>query len=331
MNKPLIALTMGDPAGIGPEICLRAMRDKGVLERCVPVVFGSPEVMRRAAKACRIKTSFMDISLTEWNDKHVALEPLVVDCGMIEPDSVEPGKVSGKCGKAAYAYLKNSVKAVRDGHVAGLATAPLHKVALHLGGIRFPGHTEILAELTKAKSFCMMMAASEIKVSLVTTHVDIRKVPSMVTAKRVLEVIELTVRAMRHLGRKDPRIAVCGLNPHAGEEGLFGEEEASAIRPAIEKAIGLGYNIEGPMSPDVAFLADHRRTIDAYVVMYHDQGLIPFKMLAFDEGVNITLGLPIIRTSVDHGTAFDIAWKGKASAQSMIQAVLWAERLSQKS
>jgi 4-hydroxythreonine-4-phosphate dehydrogenase len=330
VNKPLIAMTMGDPAGIGPEICLRAMNDAGVLDRCTPVVFGNAGVMRRAAKSAKIKASFMEISLAEWNDKHIAAEPVVVDCGVIDPESVVPGKVSGMCGKASYAYLKHGVKAAKDGLVAALATAPIHKVALHLGGLRLPGHTEILAELTGAKQFCMMMAAAEIKIGLVTTHVAISKVPKLLTKNRIVEVIALTARALIGMGRTDPRIAVCGLNPHAGEEGLFGSEESAVIRPAIEEAISAGLDVEGPMSPDVAFLPEHRKDIDAYVVMYHDQGLIPFKMLAFDEGVNITLGLPIVRTSVDHGTAFDIAWKGKASAGSMIQAVLWALRLSQE-
>ncbi len=328
MTRPLVALTMGDPAGIGPEICLRAMSDIDVLERCIPVVFGSAGVMKRAASACGIKASFMDIALQEWNDKHIAQEPLVVDCGAIDPDEVEPGKVNGICGKASYAYLKQGIKAATEGHVSAIATAPIHKVSLHLGNIRFPGHTEILAELTGTKSYCMMMAAAEIKVSLVTTHLPLKKVPPMVTKERVVEVITLTAQALQRFGSNEARIAVCGMNPHAGEEGLFGDEEAGAIRPAIEQAISSGYNIEGPMSPDVAFLPEHRKDIDAYVVMYHDQGLIPFKMLAFDEGVNITLGLPIVRTSVDHGTAFDIAWKGRASAGSMIQAVMWALRLA---
>jgi len=328
--NPLIGMTMGDPAGIGPEICLRAMTDIDVLARCTPVVFGSSRIMRRAAKACGLNSSFMEISLSEWNDKHVAVEPLVVDCGMLDPETVEPGKINCMCGKASYAYLQQGIEAALDGHVAALATAPLHKVSLHLGGHHFPGHTEILAKLTNTRSFCMMMASAEIKVSLVTTHVSLSEVPAMLTRKRIAQVIELTNAALRRFGIKSPRIAVCGLNPHAGEDGLFGHEESNIIRPAIEAAVKAGHNIKGPMSPDVAFLPEQRRTIDAYIVMYHDQGLIPFKMLAFDEGVNITLGLPIIRTSADHGTAFDIAWKGTASAGSMIQAVLWADRLARE-
>lgn len=319
---------MGDPAGIGPEICLRALSDRGVLEACTPVVFGSAGVLRRAARACGLKASFADITLDCWKSNPVPVEPVVVDCGVIDPESVIPGKINAQCGKASYAFLRHAVNAALEGRVGGIATAPLHKMALHLGGIRFPGHTEILAELTKARRHCMMMASAEIKVSLVTTHTAISSVPAMLTEAGIVDVIELTAAALARFGRKDPRIAVCGLNPHAGEEGLFGSEESAVIRPAIEDAVSRGFNVEGPMSPDIAFLPENRRTIDAYVVMYHDQGLIPFKMIAFDEGVNITLGLPIVRTSVDHGTAFDIAWKGKASAGSMIQAVRWAVKLA---
>ena len=320
---------MGDPAGVGPEICLAAMNDIGVRDCCVPVVFGNAGVMRRVAEASGLQADFMEISLEEWNDKHVAVEPLVVDCGGVDAETVEPGKVRADCGRASYIYLKHAIKDAMAGHIKAIATAPLHKLSLHLGGIHHPGHTDILAKATKTKSYCMMMASDEIKVSLVTTHVAIAKVPELITRERIVEVIELTVSTLRKFGKTHPRIAVCGLNPHAGEEGLFGTEEAGIIRPAIEQAISAGHNIEGPMSPDVAFRSEHRKEIDAYIVMYHDQGLIPFKMLAFEQGVNITLGLPIVRTSADHGTAFDIAWKGKASAGSMIQAVLWAERLSQ--
>ena len=325
----VIGITMGDPAGIGPEVCVRAMHDRGILDRCVPVVFGNAEVMRKAAKTCNVDASFMEISISEWNDKHIAREPLVVDCGVAKLDMIEPGKVSAVCGKAAYTYLEHGITAAMEGHVSAIATAPLHKVSLHMAGVEFPGHTEILASLTKAPAHCMMMAASELKVSLVTTHVPISKVPKLLTRERIVEVIKLTADVMARFGRKRPRLAVCGLNPHAGEEGLFGDEDSRIIRPAIEEAITAGYNVSGPMSPDVAFLASHRPDIDAYIVMYHDQGLIPFKMLAFDEGVNITLGLPIVRTSADHGTAFDIAWKGKASAGSMIQAIRWADILAQ--
>lgn len=321
---------MGDPAGIGPEICLRAMNNQDLLAQCTPVLFCDAGVLNRVADKTGIPAQFQETTVKEWNKNHTAAGPLVVDCGLIDAGSVVPGKVSPLCGKASYGYIKTAVKAARAGYVAGIATAPIHKVSLHMGGIKLPGHTEILAELTNTRSFCMMMASSELKVSLATTHTAISKVPELLSRERIFEVIKLTASALHSFGRNNPRIAVCGLNPHAGEEGLFGDEEARFIRPAIEDAIEAGLNVEGPMSSDVAFLTDHRRGIDAYVVMYHDQGLIPFKMLAFDEGVNITLGLPVIRSSVDHGTAFDIAWKGTASAGSMIQAVLWANRMADK-
>ena len=213
------------------------------------------------------------------------------------------------------------------GWTAAVVTAPIHKESLRLAGIPYPGHTEILAELTGTDRFCMMLASDEITVSLVTTHTAYGDVTAQISKDRIREVIDLTVAALKRLGKPRPRITVCALNPHAGEHGLFGDEEKRIVEPAVRAARKTGLRVTGPLPPDTAFLPARRKGTDAYVVMYHDQGLIPFKMLAFDKGVNITLGLPIVRTSVDHGTAFDIAWKGKASPNSLMQAVLWAVRL----
>jgi 4-hydroxythreonine-4-phosphate dehydrogenase len=253
-----------------------------------------------------------------------------VDCAAIDAASVVPGAVSKACGRAAYTYIVRSIEAALRTEVAAVATAPIHKEALRLSGVSYPGHTEIFAAKTQASRVCMMLASDEITTSFVTGHMGLIDVPTSITAERVLEVIQLTADAIRRLRGKTPQIAVCGLNPHAGEHGLFGrEEEQRFIEPAIEAARDKGLDVTGPLPPDAAFLPAQRRRFDAFVCMYHDQGHIPFKMLAFDSGVNVTLGLPIVRTSVDHGTAFDIAWQGRASPTSLFQAVRWAARLAQ--
>jgi 4-hydroxythreonine-4-phosphate dehydrogenase len=326
--KPIIGITMGDPAGVGPELCLRVLNERRVLRKCVPVVFGDANVLRRVAAKCHIPFRTPITPLEEWTHAKPLPFPLVVDCDSFDDTRIKPGKVQVACGRAAYIYIKEAAAAAVSGRVAAIATAPINKEALSLAGVPFPGHTEMLASLTGSKRICMMMACDDMAVSLVTIHVPFAAVPKLITGPQIASVIELTCDAMNRLGRKKPHIVVCGLNPHSGEHGLFGKEEQTIIAPAIAKARAKGLNIEGPLPADTAFLPDRRKQTDAYVVMYHDQGLIPFKMLAFDRGVNITLGLPIVRTSVDHGTAFDIAWKGKASPESLVQSVLWAVRLS---
>jgi 4-hydroxythreonine-4-phosphate dehydrogenase len=253
---------------------------------------------------------------------------MVVDVGDLDADAVEPGVVGNACGRAAADYIEAAVQAALDRNVAAIATAPINKEALRLAGVPYPGHTEMLAALTGAGSVCMMMASDDIVVSLATTHIALADVPFHLTTERIGQTVALTGTALRRVLGREPRMVVCGLNPHAGEHGLFGDEEARIIRPAVKAAHRAGWKVEGPLAPDTAFLPDRRRNTDAYVVMYHDQGLIPFKMLAFETGVNVTLGLPIVRTSVDHGTAFDIAWKGSASARSMVESIRWAVRLA---
>lgn len=323
--RPVIALTMGDPAGVGPEICLRVVADPLVLQCCVPVIFGSAAVLERVARACGLGTPRL---IGGANDRRIAGEAGVVDCG--EPDGVvEPGTISAACGLAAYRYLGLAVERALRHEVAALATAPINKAALHAAGVRQPGHTEILAALTRSPSVCMMLASDTLTVSFVTTHIGLGDVAAAIRRQRVREVIQLTEGALRELRGERLPIAVCGLNPHAGESGLFGRrEEETEIQPAIEEARAAGCWVEGPLPPDTAFVPERAARYGAIVCMYHDQGHIPFKMLAFDTGVNITLGLPIIRTSVDHGTAFDIAWQGRARATSMRQAVLYAARMA---
>jgi 4-hydroxythreonine-4-phosphate dehydrogenase len=310
---PRIAVTMGDPAGVGPELCLRALADSGVRQVCTPLVYGDLTVLSEVAQRCGLLPPGQES---------------VVDFTRIAPGDFTPGEVSPVCGAASFAYIDRAIRDALDGKVDAICTAPINKEALHAAGIEYPGHTEILTDLTQAPRVCMMLTSDEITCSLVTAHVGLHEVPGLLTVPKILDAIELTVLTMRKLRGREPRLSICGLNPHAGEKGLFGRrEEEEIIAPAAELARSQGIVIDGPLPPDTAFLPDRRRETDAYICMYHDQGLIPLKMLAFDTGVNVTLGLPIVRTSVDHGTAFDIAWQGKASATSMFEAIKLAARL----
>jgi 4-phospho-D-threonate 3-dehydrogenase / 4-phospho-D-erythronate 3-dehydrogenase len=325
--KPILGLTMGDPAGIGPEICLRAMREPSVRKMCTPVLFGDVSVLERVAKK-----PLRDLPvLREADLSHVSKinEPLIVDCSAIDARKIKPGKVSAACGRAGYIYIERAIYAALAGKIDGVVTAPIHKESLNLSGVKHPGHTEIFTALTKAKRSCMMLYSDKITVSMVTTHIGYYEVPKKLSVERVLNVIELTAQTMRLMLQREPRIGVCGLNPHAGEHGLFGQrEEEQFVEPAVKLARKKKLNVTGPLVPDAVFTTGQRKKFDAIVTLYHDQGHIPFKMLAFDTGVNITLGLPIIRTSVDHGTAFDIAWQGKADATSLFSAIKVAADLA---
>jgi 4-hydroxythreonine-4-phosphate dehydrogenase len=326
-TKPILGLTMGDPAGIGPEICLRAMLERSVQKICIPILFGDAGVLERVSK----KTLGNLPVLREADLPRVSQikEPLIVDCGAIDAKIVMPGKVSAACGRAGYIYIERAIAAALAGKIDGVVTAPIHKESLNLSGVKFPGHTEIFTALTNATRSCMMLYSDKITVSMATTHIGYHQVPGKLSVERVLNVIELTVATMRLMLQREPRIGVCGLNPHAGEHGLFGNrEEEKFVVPAVKRARKKKLDVTGPLVPDAVFTTGQRKKYDAIVCLYHDQGHIPFKMLAFDTGVNITLGLPIIRTSVDHGTAFDIAWQGKADATSLFSAIEVAANLS---
>ncbi len=325
--KPLIALTMGDPAGVGPELCLRMLVDKEVRSYSIPVIFGDAGLLRRVAPLVRLRLPREVIPLHHFQKASIK-EPTLVDIPCPEMGSVAPGRVSPICGAAAYRCLEAAILEALAGRVNAIATAPLNKEALSLSGITDPGHTEILARLTNSPRPCMMLASEKITTSLVTTHTSLASVPGKLSIEAILRVIRLTAETMERLRRKTPKLVVCGLNPHSGEHGLFGDEEQRLIEPAIIQARAEGFSVEGPLPPDTAFLPDRMAQTSAYICMYHDQGLIPFKMLAFESGVNITLGLPITRTSPDHGTAFNIAWKGLANPGSMRQAILYAVQLS---
>jgi 4-hydroxythreonine-4-phosphate dehydrogenase len=330
MSRPKIAVTMGDPAGVGPEVCLHLLADKAIAKECTPIIFGDAPILWRVAAAAGLPIRAAVITPAEWETTHNAIDqPAILDLKAIDADAVEPGKVTAATGRAAFTYVDRAIDAALAGQVAAVSTAPLNKEALHAAGINFPGHTEIFAARTNTPRSCMMQYSEEITCTFVTVHVGYREVPTLLTKERILDVIELTAEALERLRGHKPKIVVCGLNPHAGEHGLFGDrEEERIIIPAIEAARSKGISIEGPLPPDTAFLPPKRKSTDAFVCMYHDQGHIPVKALAFDSAVNTTLGIPIIRTSVDHGTACDIAWQGKASPSSLFAAVRLALRLA---
>ena len=319
MSLPKIAVTTGDPAGIGPEVCLHLLQNEGIAAQCVPIIFGDKVVLEQAADQCGLpKPQKYIAGLSEADG------PCVLDMSAIGLDEFETGTVNAATGRAGFVYVENAIDAALGGQVAGVTTGPLNKEALRAAGISFPGHTEIFAEKTHTQNFCMMQYSAEVRCVFATTHVPYSEVPALLTKERILDVLELGAQAMRRIGcisGHEPKIGVLGLNPHAGEHGLFGEEEEQVIIPAIEAARAKGFEVEGPIPPDTAFLPAKRRATDFFVCMYHDQGHIPLKALAFDNAVNTTLGLPIIRTSVDHGTALDIAGQGKANPGSLFEAV----------
>lgn len=323
---------MGDPAGVGPEICLQLLANAEIAQICTPIIFGDALVLRQVADV--LNWPLTATILGRETDYGQIDHPAIIDFGLITSE-IEPGRIQAHCGNAAYQYVIAAIEAGLQGQIQAVTTAPLNKESMHAAGHRFPGHTEIFAERMGAERSCMLQVSDEITCSFVTTHVGYREVPDLLTTQRILDVMDLTRDAMKRIRNPtrgpngEPRLVVCGLNPHAGEHGLFGNcEEEQIIEPAIQAAKAKGYSVEGPLPPDTAFLPWKRKTTDAFICMYHDQGHIPLKALAFDCAVNTTLGLPVLRTSVDHGTAFDIAWKGLANPNSLFEAVRLAVRLT---
>ncbi|MGI9242335.1 MAG: 4-hydroxythreonine-4-phosphate dehydrogenase PdxA [Verrucomicrobiales bacterium] len=310
-----IAITMGDPAGVGPELCLYLLANTDLVGGEQFQVIGSWEVLERVA---------LELGLG------LPAPEEVVDVGGIDAFEFEPGLVDANCGAAAHAYIQRAIDGALAGEFDAVVTAPINKESLSAAGISFPGHTEIFADRCGAARSCMLQVSDEVTASFVTCHCGFAEVPALITEERIIDVIELSAAAIEKIkpGRA-ARMVALGLNPHAGEGGLFGRgEEESIIRPALEEARKRGFEITGPVPPDTAFLPDVRQRTDCFICMYHDQGHIPLKALAFDRAVNVTLGLPIVRTSVDHGTAFDIAWKGVANPGSLVEASRLAVKLS---
>jgi len=324
-----IAVTMGDPAGVGPEICLKLLRRSEEELGCQLLLFGDQSVLERVSKRCQLPPPEQAVPGKNWLQTLPGEGHVVVDFGFVDGGKVCPGRVQAACGEAAFRYVEEGIRAAMEGSVDAVSTAPINKEAWSLAGISFPGHTEAFTTYTGASESCMMLYSAGLACSFVTTHIPLREVSSQITRERLLRVMEWSRDAVRRLNGKDPRLLVCGLNPHAGEGGLFGEEERKVIAPSVEEAKARGMSVEGPLSPDACFIAKHREATDCFVCMYHDQGHIPFKMLAFETGVNITLGLSVVRTSVDHGTAFDIAWSGQADPSSLLAAVDCALRLTE--
>lgn len=312
-----VAVTMGDAAGVGPEIILKTMKKLPVYqERCI--VYGAEAVLSYYNKQLGLGLILRRIaSPSEAQPGAVN----VIDPFPIRMDEFEIGKLSAKCGDGSYRYLEAAVQAALAGEVSAVVTAPLNKEALHMGGHMYAGHTEILAELTGRKNYAMLLWSEKLKVIHVTTHVSLRRACELVTRERVAQVIRLANEVLIKSGNQTPRIAVAGLNPHAGEHGLFGEEELTQILPAIQDCRAEGIQVSGPEPPDTVFLKCSQGSFDLVVAMYHDQGHIPLKLMDFKGGVNMTVGLPVIRTSVDHGTAFDIAGRGIADETSLVRAL----------
>jgi len=326
MNAPIIAVTMGDPAGIGPEIVARTFADEGFWDETRAIVVGDPEILERAAKLLELSLRVYAVSEPE----EAAFEPGAVDVLAVGevPADLPFGELDARAGDAAFRYVEKATHLATKGRVEAIATAPLNKEAMHLAGHRYPGHTEILAELTGTGDYAMMLVTDELKVIHVSTHVSLKEAIERVRSERELAVIRLAHASMQRLGVDTPRVAVSGLNPHAGENGLFGTEDAEHIAPAVEAANAEGIEATGPWAPDTVLMRARRGEFDVVVVQYHDQGHIPVKLMGFDTGVNVTVGLPFFRTSVDHGTAFDIAGTGKADHASMRAAIDLARKLS---
>jgi len=326
--KPTIAITMGDPAGIGPEVVLKALRMADMAEPSRLVVLGDEQVLNRAARQLGVSPPWQTVrSTNELEDARGEL--VLVDFANV-PGELPP-RPTAEGGRASLDYVNAAIDLAVAGRADAIATAPVHKVALSLAGCTHPGHTEILAERTGTQHYVMMLAGPALRVALVTIHIALQDVPSALTTEQVGRTIQITDRGLRELfGIERPRVAVAGLNPHAGESGRFGTEEAQIIAPAIEQARHDGIDCSGPHPPDTVFHRAIHGQFDAVVVMYHDQGLIPIKLLHFETAVNITLGLPIIRTSADHGTAYDIAGKGIADGGSMARAVELAAQFARR-
>ncbi|ERF79581.1 4-hydroxythreonine-4-phosphate dehydrogenase PdxA [Gallibacterium anatis] len=326
--KPVLGITMGDAAGIGAEIIVKSLSDKHLYEIAQPIVIGDKKMMQRALDLLQspLKINVVE-NLDNLNTKYGTID--LVDLDNV-PADLPYSQVDPRAGKAAYEYVEKAVQYAMANKIQAVVTAPLNKEALHAGGKMFPGHTEILAQLSGTKDYSMMLVSEKLRVIHVTTHVQLRKACDLVKKERVLTVIKLADENAKMLGFKQPRVAVAGLNPHSGENGMFGDEDRKEIVPAVEAAKQLGINACGPIPPDTVFhRAANLNEFDIVVVMYHDQGHIPIKLLGFDTGVNVTVGLPFIRTSVDHGTAFPIAGKGIADSKSMTESLYLAAQMAQ--
>lgn len=320
---------MGDPAGIGPEVVLKAIAEEEIRGICSPIIIGDAQLLAHTARTLDLQCGYDIIRQGEPIPAQIS-DPVIFHLDNIG-GFIEPGIESGAAGKAAAGYIEAAVELCAAGSVDAIATAPINKRALFLGGYSFPGHTEFLAHLTNTEEYAMAFVAANLRIVLLSTHVPLAEAIRMVERERIIRTINLTHRELRRWGIERPRLAVAALNPHGAEGGLFGVEEAIEIAPAVEACHGIDeINVQGPFSADTVFLRASRGEFDAVIACYHDQAMIPVKCLSFGEAVNVTLGLPFIRTSVDHGTAFDIAGKGLAEHSSMLAAIRLAAELSSR-
>jgi 4-hydroxythreonine-4-phosphate dehydrogenase len=327
MNLPKVVIPMGDPTGIGPEIIVKVLSDKSTFRFCRPIVLGDRKIMERAIRLLNSTLKVNEMETIEEKEYKKGMLNLV-NFSDINTDKMEFGAPTESCGRAMVKYVEEAVGLVLAGRIDAITTAPISKKALSDAGYSYPGHTELLAELTGSNEYVMMLAGDRLKVTLVTIHCGLREVFHFLTTEKILTTIRITHSALiDFFGEENPIIAVAALNPHAGEAGLFGKEEEEIILPAVKQAQQLGIGAEGPLPPDTLFYHASQGKYSAVVSMYHDQGLIPLKLLHFEDAVNVTLGLPLIRTSVDHGTAYDIAGKGKANPLSLLNALKMAARM----
>lgn len=318
---------MGDPAGIGPEVVLKAVAEEEIIRICAPVIIGDAQLLAHTARTLDLQCGYDIIRQGEPLPENLG-EPVIFHLDNIG-GFIEPGIESGAAGKAAAGYIEAAVELCAAGSVDAIATAPINKRALFLGGYSFPGHTEFLAHLTGSEDSAMAFVAANLRIVLLSTHVPLAEAIRLVERDRIIRTINLANRELRRWGIERPRLAVAALNPHGAEGGLFGMEEAAEIAPAIEACHGVDdVSVRGPFPADTVFLRASRGEFDAVIACYHDQAMIPVKCLSFGEAVNVTMGLPFIRTSVDHGTAFDIAGKGLAEHSSMLAAIKLAAELS---
>ncbi|MEJ5375350.1 MAG: 4-hydroxythreonine-4-phosphate dehydrogenase PdxA [bacterium] len=326
-DLPVIAITMGDPAGVGPEVILKALARPEPWEVCNPLVVGDPLTLQRVSSLLGIRIPIKVVDVFPQGSTSPVVS--VIKATQEDLAHIQWGKVDPRCGRAQVDFLQKALNMALAGEVQAMVTAPIHKVGLKLAGVAFPGHTEMLAQWTNTRKFAMMLAGKFLRVVLVTIHCSLKEALERLSMEGIKEVALLAHRALRDwFGIKKPRLAISGLNPHAGDQGLFGDEEERIITPAVRILKHEGLHVTGPVSPDAVFCMAADGVFDVVVAMYHDQGLIPLKLLERHGAVNLTLGLPIIRTSVDHGTAYDIAGTGKASEQSLLEALMLAARLA---
>ncbi|MBU0686268.1 MAG: 4-hydroxythreonine-4-phosphate dehydrogenase PdxA [Candidatus Margulisbacteria bacterium] len=318
-KKPTIGITMGDPAGIGPEVCVKALSSSEVNKIANPVIIGDAKTIEEACRILKNKSKINTISkIEDAVYKNWIIN--VLDLNNV-PASLKKGQVSKAAGKAAVEYVFKAIELAKNKKIDAITTAPINKEAMHKAGFKYQGHTEILARETKTKNYGMLFVSPAFWVMLVTTHLPLHSVSKALSKDKIFEKIKLAHDFLQKVKKQKPKIGVAGLNPHAGESGIFGKEEIKIIKPAIEKAKKQGIKVEGPISPDAIFNLAKANLFDIVIAMYHDQGLIPLKLAAFNKSVNVTAGLPFVRTSVDHGTGFDIAWRGYANPSSLIEAI----------